>query len=226
MKVLLLIISSPSVDPVYIKLKDVWRSYMNNNSEIESYFIEYNATKDRIIENNTFYIKGSESYNPGVREKTIDSFDYFLKSGAKYDYVVRTNISSVWNFRTLLKYLSTLPQSNVYSGIIGYHNNIRFVSGAGFIMSPDIVQRIIDNRTMTHHINIMDDVDIGAVLDRLGTPFTLGSRTDLITMDMFNNYVYDDNVYHYRIKQESHGARHEEPVIMKKILDMINPVCV
>lgn len=221
MKVLMLIISSPSLNSVYASLKEVWASYMNTNSAIDSFFIEYHPEKNMAVEGNTVYIKGRESYHPGCREKTIDALNFFLNSDVKYDYIVRTNISSLWNFTALLKYLETLPKINLYAGIIGRHTSQRFISGAGFIMSPDVAQRVVDNRAMMNISNIIDDVDIGFVLEHLKTPFTAGNRYDICSMNMFNSYVFNKSIYHYRIKWDNPAMRHEEPIIMKKLLDMM-----
>jgi hypothetical protein len=223
MKVLMLVISSPSLNPVYATLKDVWTSYMNTNTAIDSFFIEYHPEKNMAIEGNTIYIKGRESDHPGCREKTIDALDFFLNGDNKYDFIIRTNISSLWNFTALLKYLDTLPKTNVYAGIIGQHKSQRFVSGAGFIMSPDVARRVVDNRAMMNRSNIIDDVDIGFVLGHLNVPFTAGNRYDIYSMNMFNSYVFDNSVYHYRIKWNNTAMRHEEPIVMKKLLDkMLN----
>ena len=219
MKVLMLILSSPSLHPVYASLKEVWASYMNANSAINSFFIEYHPEKNMAVEGNTIYIKGRESYHPGCREKTIDALKFFLNGDVKYDYIIRTNISSLWNFTALLKYLETLPKINVYSGIIGKHRSQRFVSGSGFIMSPDVASRVVDNRAMMNRSNVLDDVDIGFMMEHKKIPFTAGNRYDIYSMDMFNSYVFDNSVYHYRIKWSNTAMRHEEPIVMKKLLD-------
>jgi len=223
MKVLILIISSPNLNPVYAAHKEVWGSYMNTNSAIDSFFIEYHPTKDMVVEDNTIYIKGRESYHPGCREKTIHALNFFLNGDNKYDFIIRTNLSSLWNFTALLKYLDTLPKNNLYAGINAKHNSHKFISGAGFIMSPDVARLLVDNRTMLNKSNILDDVDIGFVLEHLNVPFTEGKRYDIYSMNMFNSYVFDDSVYHYRIKWNNSGMRYEEPIVMKKLLDkMLN----
>ena len=205
MKVLMLIISSDT-EPVYAEHRKVWSSYMNSNPQIECYFIQY-RDGPQTIEGNTFWLTGTESF-PGILTKTLDSLEYFLKND--YDFIVRTNMSSLWNFDVLLKYLETLPPKNVYNGIIGNQYGILFVSGCGFIMSPDVAKLLLKNRQIAESVGIMDDVDIGYTLHKLGVPFTWGRRN--------NECVFDKDTYHYRLRI---ADRHLEGGIMKSIYDSI-----
>ena len=202
MKVLMLIISSDT-DPVYAEHRKVWSSYMNSNSQIECYFIQY---RDGVqaIEGNTFWLNGVESF-PAILTKTLDSIEYFLKND--YDFIVRTNMSSLWNFNVLLNYLETLPKEGVYNGAIGNHRGIEFVSGSGFIMSPDVARLLIENRQITESCGVMDDVDIGYTMMKLGIKATWGRRCD--------TYNYNTEAYHYRAR---HTNRYTEASIMKSIL--------
>ena len=206
MKVLMLVISSDT-EAVYADHRKVWLSYMNSNPQIECYFIQY-RDGDQAIEGNIFWLRGEESF-PAIITKTIDSLDYFLKKDS-YDFIVRTNMSSLWNFNVLLKHLETLPKEKVYNGYIGHHNNILFVSGSGFIMSRDVANLLIENRQITESVKIIDDVDIGYTLTKLGIKHSLGRRNDTL--------VYNDTSYHYRIKNLD---RTTEKYDMLRILNSI-----
>lgn len=105
MKVLMLIISSDT-EQVYAEHRKVWSSYMNSKKEIECYFIQY-RDGPQAIEGNTFWLNGKESF-PAILTKTLDSIDFFLKKDS-YDFIIRTNMSSLWNFDALLKYLEHFP---------------------------------------------------------------------------------------------------------------------
>jgi len=217
LKVLMLIISNESI-PVYKKHKELWLKYMNLNPSVDCYFMEYHPEKNYIIEKNTIFIKGVETYHPGIREKTIDCFNYFLNRDTKYDYIIRTNLSSLWNFKALLKYLQTLPKEGVYSGALGKHI-VSFASGSGFIMTPDVVSKIVQHRNLCNEINIIDDVDIGYLLQKIGIfPFR-NSRTDILNNHLLSTFQYNSDIYHYRIKFD--GNRDDEILATSKILDMI-----
>lgn len=201
----MLIISSDT-DPVYAEHRKVWSSYMNSNSQIECYFIQY---RDGIqaIEGNTFWLNGVESF-PAILAKTLDSVEYFLKND--YDFIVRTNMSSLWNFNVLLKHLETLPKKGVYNGFIGYFNNFQFASGSGYIMTPDIGQLLLQNRQTAEDYPELDDVAVGYTLHKLGINPSLGRRND--------SCVYDERSYHYRFKNSDRSVEKNN---MLRILNLI-----
>ena len=183
----MLIISSDT-DPVYAEHRKVWLSYMNSNPQIECYFIQYRNGPQE-IEGNTFWLNGVESFEK-IITKTLDSFNYFLKND--YDFIVRTNLSSLWNFNVLLEHLETLPRKKVYNGFIGYFNNFQFASGSGYIITSDIAELLLQNRGLVESCPELDDVAVGFSLNKLGVYPSLGRRNDTI--------VYHDNSYHYRFK--------------------------
>jgi hypothetical protein len=218
-KVLMLIISSNN-KPVYRKHKEIWCKYMRTNPSIDCFFIEHHDGETTKMDN-TIYIKGDESHHPGIREKTIECLDYFIKRGINYDYIVRTNLSSVWNFDCLLRHVNTLEKSNVYAGVIGNYGSTRFISGSGMIMSQDVAKLLVKNRVLLNHSNVIDDVDIGYVLGKLNVPLTTGFRHDFYSMSMFKEYTFNKDVYHYRFKWDDRSNRLEEPLVMMKLLEQV-----
>lgn len=210
----MLIISSDT-DPVYAEHRKVWSSYMNSNPCIDSYFIQYREGPQQLV-GNTFWLPGKESFK-GIITKTIDSIEYFLKK-KDYDYIVRTNMSSLWNFDALLSFLNTLPKERVYSGVIGNHHGIQFASGSGFIMTKDIANLLISNRNTAEAVGIIDDVDIGYTMKTLGVHILPGRRTDFYSMEMYLSHTYNPSTYHYRIKWTNNNLRSEEAVAMKFLL--------
>jgi hypothetical protein len=213
----MLIISSDN-DPVYAEHRKVWSSYMNSNSQIECYFIQY-RNGPQAIEGNTFWLEGKESF-PAILNKTLDSLDFFLKNN--YDFIIRTNMSSIWNFTALLKHLETLPSEKVYNGAIGNHGIIQFVSGSGFIMSPDVAKLLLENRQIAESVKVMDDVDIGYTLNKVGIECSLGKRRDFYYREMYDKSIYDSTVYHYRIKWHNTNMRYEEVEVMRELLGKFN----
>jgi hypothetical protein len=198
MKVLLLIISNESSD-TYLRHKELWRTQFHSHPEVECYFIEFHPSKHLIIENDTFYVRGNETYTPGIRDKTLECFKYFIDRGTTFDFLLRTNLSSLWNFTPLIKWLKHIPTLGQYFGIIGTHNSIRFVSGAGIFLTPDVVQKLVENRHLCS--NIIDDVDFGYALSCIGiVPTRDALRTDLTNMKALISNRFNPNVYHYRLK--------------------------
>ena len=204
----MLVISSDT-DPVYNEHKQVWSLYMNSNPQIECYFIEYRDGPQE-INKNTFWLTGNESPEK-IITKTLDSLEYFLNKDS-YDFIVRTNLSSVWNFKVLLEYLENLPKDKVYNGSTGYFNNFQFASGSGYILTPDVAKLLLETRQVVESYPHLDDVAVGYTLSNIGINPTLGKRNDSL--------IYDEMTYHYRFKNLS-GDRSDEKNNMLRILSLI-----
>jgi len=183
MNVLILIISSTNL-PTYAYNKQVWLSYMNAHPSIDSYFIEYRGEtgddQEVLLEKNTLYFKGEESF-ANILAKTYYSFHYFMhQTEKKYDFIVRTNLSTVCDLNALMYFLEGLAsKERIYSGICMPFYNLEsldywfnFVSGMGIILSRDVVEILLDpaNRPLLQTVCHMDDVDIGYCLNTLEIP--------------------------------------------------------
>ena len=231
MNILVLIISNDSL-PHYKENREVWRSYMNNYSNIHSYFIENSMDESKtypFIENNTIYFKQEETFQ-NIIVKTLNSIDYFIKSDIHYDFVVRTNLSSVWDFDVLQSYLKTLPSEKVYSGTPGpyYHlQNLNFlfyfIGGMGIIMSNDVCKILIDNRTITESFKNMDDIDIGYTMHCLNIPHIHKKYYDITSLSDFEekyDIVKKKEELYYRAKC-CDQYRDTEPIYMRKIANLL-----
>ena len=201
----MLIISSDS-DPVYVEHRKVWSTYMNSNSQIECYFIQYRDGPQE-IEGNTFWLNGVETF-PAILTKTLDSIEYFSKN---YDFIVRTNMSSLWNFNVLIDHLETLPKEGVYNGFIGHFNNFQFASGSGYIITPDVAQLLLQNRKIAETYPELDDVAVGYTLNKLNINPSIGRRNDSLS--------YDERSYHYRFKNSDRSVEKNN---MLRILGLIS----
>jgi hypothetical protein len=233
MNILILIISSDSLSH-YKKNKEVWKLYMNKFSNIHSYFIEnsMNETNESpYLEGDTLYCKGEESFQ-NILKKTINGIEYFMKSDIHYDFIVRTNLSSVWCFDSLVCYLKTLPKTNVYSGPRGPYYNLEnhhfwfyFVGGMGIIMSNDICQLLIKNRTIAESFNNMDDIDIGYTMHTLNIPIlpiNYAGVDSLSDYEQKKSTIQWNEPIFYRAKSISDN-REDEPIYMDKMVRHIYP---
>ena len=119
------------------------------------------------IENKTLFVKGDECLIPGILYKTIEALSYFLSSDSSYDFVWRTNLSSVIDFYGLQQYILGLDKrTGFYGGYVGkaVNENIFFASGAGFLMSRDVADYLVANKASLRY-DLIDDVAIGALLE-------------------------------------------------------------
>jgi hypothetical protein len=231
MNILVLVISSDTL-PIYKLDKEVWMSYMNKFPNIDSYFIEYRQSDEStiIIENNTIYFQGEECFE-NIIHKTLNSIDFCL-ARKKYDFIVRTNLSTVCDFTLLEKYLSELPtKEKIYSGHHGPYYNLEtfrywfdFIGGMGIIMSKDVCEMILEptNRQMVENFKNMDDIDIGYLMYYHHIPI-IGMKYYIIdSLDQFNNsisIIHERKYIFYRVK--NHGNRENEAECMRQIISIL-----
>ncbi len=211
-KLIILIIDSDN--PVYAIHRATWRQYMNSDPEILSLFLRCSPTCEQPqldMSTNTLTFKGIESLVPGILQKTLDGFDYCLQHFS-FEHILRTNISSFFVFPILKQYaLSNLPRIGCYAGVRGY-DQVLFASGAGFIISPDIVNILLLNRDKTPTL-LPDDVAIAHFLNSLRIPIRSLQRFDF-TFEKSTDQDAEKlaaaascNTYHFRIKNVYNRAQ-------------------
>lgn len=192
MKVLLLIISSPGNE--YKRFEDLWRYYMFCHKDIDAYFIEFRKQNDIYkLEDSKLYLQGEESIIPGCFRKTISSMKHLNYDD--YDFVVRTNLSSMIQLHRLMLYLEEMPRTLYYAGCQGKYKNIPFCSGALFIMSKDIAEFLCSG-DYTISNNLIDDVQIGDIINKQYGYI----HKSLERQDVKNDSVINNSVFHYRFK--------------------------
>ena len=164
----------------YRRMMELQQEYLKHGKNFDVYYVEFrqDIDEDITIKNNIICIKGGE-HLLRITKKTIIGLDYLLNTlGKKYDYVIRTNISTLINFDVLEKELENIPKKNVYatanpmrvnnldyrSGINkGIYNGTRYAHGTCIIMSIDIVNNMIENRDKIDE-SIVDDVTFALYL--------------------------------------------------------------
>jgi hypothetical protein len=215
-KIVVLIIDSDT-EPVYAYNRQVWRSYMSSDPDIQAFFVRMDpsAPESGELRGDTLYFKGTEGFIPAILQKTIAAFEYVL-AHYEFDYILRTNLSSFYIFPEFKQMATTLPEKDYYGGVIGNCCNTAYASGAGFVVSKDMAARIRSNK---HHIayNIIDDIAIGKLVTSLGH-----MPSGLQRYDMCDNIQpptsYPSGIYHIRVKNERNRVLYDR-VCMKHLLE-------
>ena len=222
MRLLVLILANDNAE--YNEMQSLWRIYMNKHPNITSFFIKYkeDLIEDIVINDDVIFIKGKESVIPGCLVKTVRSIEYLLKN-MEFDFILRTNMSSVFD---LSKLYDKLNEKLTYAGFIGYYNNNqkKYVSGAGILLNKEACIYLTNNKQMLNY-NIIDDVAIGELLEKneniVITPLTrfeaynYKGNLGLITEDTIKEY------HHFRCKSD--GAQNTTIEIMKRVIGLIYP---
>ena len=217
----MLVISSDSY-PVYKHHREVWRTYSKSHPEIDCYFLECRPLVFLpTLTSDTLTLRGIERYGT-ILGKTIEALEYFL-TRRLYDYVVRTNLSSVWDFKELRRYLDTLPRQRVYAGQVGVNpdTGLEFASGSGFVLSADVARTLLANKHIALTLPAFDDVAVAKALLASGIRPTPAPRVDFIHLAHYTEHhdKIPAGTFHYRVKHADYlGDRMEEPEIMRRLL--------
>lgn len=210
---IILVIYDESLD-VYSSMKRKSNTYYSMFSEsVKIFYITFRENQDEdILEEGEFlYFKGMESFKPGIITKTMKAMDYITKRYS-YDYVVRTNVSTIIDCKNLLDYLNTIPKINYTGGFVVFNS---FYSGIFIVFSKDIAKVLSSVDLYQENIHgEMDDVLIMQMINKYQLPITDISNTKyeieycihndiLHHNDIGENHTKYENILCYRIKNDS-----------------------
>lgn len=104
---------------------------------------------------------------PGVMRKTLEAL---RRVGLDdYDYVVRTNLSTLWLWPRLSAYLASAPRSGFSAGTVDAHCG-EHMCGCGLVWSADVARRLLDDFADELTASTEpDDVALSAVLRRVSS---------------------------------------------------------
>jgi len=176
----LLILAIYSDNKYYQQMLAIQRSYFHEFKNVTSFFIDFDKDQleDIIIKDDIIYVKGEDTYL-NITYKTIKALEYALKN-IQFDYVIRTNMSTIVNIPKLYNFCLRLPNKNVYTSgdFINVQNldvkagikdsslfGTLFASGTSIIMSNDVVHTMIHNKSKIRY-DIIDDVAIGVFISK------------------------------------------------------------
>lgn len=172
------------------KANDEYVLFLEKNSQIATcitvFYIMYKNLNGMpyLIDGNILYIHGEETYMPGLLQKTLEAMDIVTnKLNIAYDFILRTNVSTVINYYELLKHLEdleydkngfsyigpfgTLSWYDPHCGIVDnkYHGT-RYCGGGLVLLNKKLVLNMIKNKEK-FVTTIIDDVSIGQYINSL-----------------------------------------------------------
>lgn len=177
---------------LYDVMYHITRKYYHTFENIKTvyYCFDENITDNYSLIDDILYIKGTEGYIPNILDKTIKAFQYFNEK-TNYDYIVRSNISSIINCKLLISILTNNkiqyggkiwnipPKTLHYKGhiclipdnidtlenIIIDTNlwGVNFTSGTCIILSKESVEYLLNTNI---RYELIDDVAIGVALHK------------------------------------------------------------
>ena len=209
-------------------MKNVLEPYLISN-EINYYFYKYkeNLETEYLIEGRIIYIKGNESRIPGNLDKMIKTFN--IIKNTDYDYVVKSNIATVVNFRAL-KFC--LERNIDYGGPLYYpcsrivlndglteefnkqYGEYGFVSSECIVMSKKCVNFLLKNQKKLKKSEVIDDVAIGVCIN---SNFSSGLLT--------KSYGYPEGIKAVDINHKDKNFlayRHANHLLMNETINLLN----
>jgi hypothetical protein len=142
-----------------------------------------------------------------IGAKTISAFKYVLDN-YDFDFLFRTNTSSYLDSQLLLDEVSNYKAQNLYGGVPGSGRSGRkFASGAGTLMSRDVVERVVDQSKNWRH-GLIDDAALADLISNFsnpGTSLTTLKRVDFASLSEARRADEDLilSTYHFRCKTKS-----------------------
>jgi hypothetical protein len=169
-KICILIIFSPNVN--YDKMFPILHNYYSQFKNVVFYFTQMREQEQPIeldSEKRMIYVKGKEGLL-NILKKSLESMKYILKEHIdEFDFLIRTNISTVINMELLAKFLSNIPPTKYYGGghlhkcVWGSDKRLYgdyYSQGTGIIFSKDIVEDMCTHADRFEY-DIIDDVSFG-----------------------------------------------------------------
>lgn len=165
-----------SDDREYNEMKEITQEYYNKFENVKTIYYKFDdkINEEYLMEGNVLKIKGKESYVPGILEKTVKALEYVVTYN--YDYLVRSNISTIVDFKLLdeeiqknpIEYggglINNLQNLDENSGIKDdTYFGLKYVSGTAIIMSKKTLTTMIENKNEINY-KIVDDVSIGVLM--------------------------------------------------------------
>lgn len=247
--------------PVYKRARALWQFYISHFPHIPTIFVRETPDMARgevaadgydllVGIGNDFKSKGDGYAARGVWAPAENSrvifrqmvvYDYLLRTRTKPFFLYQTTITSVVDFRALIRVLAHMPASGCYAGSTGRLTSpkeldgLTFVSGANSLFSRDVLDLMRRRYEPDHpHTTLPNDVWQALVLQdvpRIPLPsFNFvqprAPSVNLPGVGSLAHRMLQAGHFHFRIKTTSaeagFGAREDvDPWIMLKVMESV-----
>ena len=202
-------------------VRETWGNQKYDNIEICYYYSKSLGDNDYIVEGDSIFCNGVESYHT-IGNKTLTAFKHLQSK--KFDYLFRTNSSSFIHIPNLIKYLETKPKIKFYSGFpIPVHRDnmsLEIGTGSGYVLSRDLVDLVVNHELEWEH-NHIDDLAIGKLLKNHNVNLTHNNWFKLNQPPNEDVLNLIGDIYHIRCKIEDKFDINTQVEIFKKLNEII-----
>jgi hypothetical protein len=173
---------------------------------------------------NVLYVKGEESYIPGILNKCLAALNYLIyEKKLSFTYLIRGNISTIIDLYKVYKLLLhhnisyggfrsfTLSWTFPFAGVVDEtYFGLKFISGTSILISYNMATEMIQN--LNRH-NLADDLEIAL--------FFQERNIEPVVFD--NQFVTNcnDNYYRYMVFRNKTDDREEDAKNMSRIVSFL-----
>lgn len=245
-KAILLVLASEDIDvsifkkikpewkPLYPFMRKVYESYMYEHPEIKVLFVYGNGTTCN-YENYDLVYNVEENLYPGMIHKTMNAIQY-INDNFDYDHLIRTNLSTFWDFNKLSDRLDKLPKINCVTGtpvnIKDKDGNLySYTSGFDLIMSRDVAEKIVPHKDEIIASRVwldMEDLALCNAFEKYAdcrfNDYGIRNDVSIMTMNEYSEDTYkarkadadSKNIDHFRAKTRT--DRNVDKIVLQKLL--------
>lgn len=232
MKNILILVLSADFHP-YDKMVqtslETWDSIDQKGCETVYYFGKSNKQNtDKFV-----YLPIHESL-ASMGQKTLMAFEWALQN-KEFDYIARPHSCIYVNKKELVRYVDSLSNENVFSGLMVEDKRPWLWGGCGYVMSKDVVKKLVENKARLD-VRKMEDMGISHLASDLEIPYMQGFGcsidrlqskwrctcygTESFEFDEFHEVAKSEGQYFYRVKQDLDRSKDE--LIMRELLKALN----
>lgn len=221
-KIAILVIDADD-EPVYSVGREMWR-YAARLYDVPVFFLraDRRVNDDGVyVENDVIYARWFERFETRLNHKTLLGLHYCYQN-LDFDYVLRTNLSSVYRVDVLRDFLARQGRDRFYGGYLnwlpiedGDPAGFEYVSGSGVLISKDLLPRLINAKAVIDDTYV-DDVWLGLALrDLPRVALDRCDLTDVTELSVAQMRAVSDKIdaamrsggFHFRVKNEGEAGR-------------------
>ncbi len=211
MKILHLVLFNDK--PIYNNMYKITSPYYKKFQNINTIYYKFGGEEleeDYVIKDDIMLIKGKETFIPGILDKTIKALQYYEKEIDNYDFIIRSNVSTIIDFKRCQLLLKNNPNIEYGGGIIenlqwfGSGVNDRkyfgtiYCQGISIILNKDLTKHILSNLDKLN-MTIIDDVSLAILIKELKNDITY-TQIPCVSNFLLNNNKFKSNFIVYRNK--------------------------
>lgn len=198
---LLILVANSNFYPSNIMIPFLRKTWGNDDRVKVIYY--QGGSEENYLDGDKLYLDAGTSIDDTC-EKLLAALEWINKN-EQFDIIFRATTTTYLDIDNILKFLYQNKSENLYAGILDYYPPIpddkikktRFLSGAGYFISKDIVSLLLLNRSKVDK-NLWDDVAVGKFLiEDKKISHTKGYR-----QDFYDGYPLMKDIdiknYHYR----------------------------